>query len=117
MATPLTAAATAALKSALSRDHGGAKLHVTVVDALVAYFAGRGEALTDLPLDYPLRGHEDYERRWLAKLRSATVMDEGDQIDFLCFGQRRDRRRARPVVVRPPAAWRKWRCVGVGGSR
>ena len=89
MATPLTAAATAALKSALSREHGGAKLHVTVVDALVAYFAGRGEALTDLPLDYPLRGHEDYERRWLAKLRSATVMDEGDQIDFLLWTKAR----------------------------
>ena len=85
MAATLSGAASAALKSALGREHGGLKLHPTVVDALVTYFAGRGEALTELPLEYPSRGTEDFERRWLAKLRAATVADEGDQVDFLLW--------------------------------
>ena len=51
MSTALGAAATAALESALKREHGGMKLHADSVAALVAYFAGRGEAVTDLPLD------------------------------------------------------------------
>ena len=48
-ATPLAAAAKAALKSALEREHGGLKLHVSVVTPLVDYFAARGEAVTELP--------------------------------------------------------------------
>ena len=64
MVTVLSSAATAALKSALQREHGGLTLHVLTVEALVTYFAGRGEALTDLPLEYPSRGSEDFERRW-----------------------------------------------------
>ena len=89
MTTALGAAATAALESVLKREHGGMKLHGDCVAALVAYFAGRGEAVTDLPLDYPLRGSEDFERRWLAKLRAAKVADEGDQVDFLLWTKAR----------------------------
>ena len=89
MATPLSSAAAAALKSALGREHGGLKLHSSVVDALVTYFSGRGEALTELPLDYPVRGSEDFERRWMAKLRSASIMDEGDQVDFVLWTKAR----------------------------
>ena len=74
-ATPLAAAAEAALKSALGREFGGLRLHINVVTQLVAYFAARGEAVTELPLDYPLRGTDDWERRWLAKLRAAGVAD------------------------------------------
>ena len=90
MAAPLADAAKAALKSALERVYDGAKLHPTVVAALVAYFAGRGEALTDLSFDYPQRGSvDDFERRWLAKLRSATITDEGDQVDFILWTKAR----------------------------
>ena len=88
-ATPLGAAAEAALKSALQREHGGIKLNAALVTPLVTYFAGRGEAVTELPLDYPLRGTEDFERRWLAKLRAAGVADEGDQVDFLLWTKAR----------------------------
>ena len=88
-ATPLGAAAEAALKSALQREHGGIKLNAALVTPLVAYFAGRGEAVTELPLDYPLRGTEDFERRWLAKLRAAGVADEGDQVDFILWTKAR----------------------------
>ena len=56
MAAPLGDAAKAALKSALERVYDGARLHPVVVAALVTYFAGRGEALTDLSFDYPSRG-------------------------------------------------------------
>ena len=83
MATPLSGAAQAALQAALEREHGGIKLHVSTVTALVSYFVVRGEALTELPLNFPLRGTDEFERRWLAKLRAATVADEGDPIDFL----------------------------------
>ena len=89
MATALSDAGKAALKSALEREFGGLRLHVTVVSALVTYFAGRGEALVDLPLDYPLRASDDFERRWLAKLRSAGVADEGDQVDFMLWTKAR----------------------------
>ena len=40
-------------------------------------------------MDYPLRGQDDFERRWLAKLRSASVLDEGDQVDFLLWTKAR----------------------------
>jgi len=88
-ATPLGAAATAAVTSALQREHGGIRLNIALVTPLVAYFSGRGEAVTELPLDYPLRGTEDFERRWLAKLRAAGVTDEGDQVDFLLWTKAR----------------------------
>ena len=60
-------------------------MNVALVTPLIAYFAGRGEAVTELPLAYPLRGTEYFERRWLAKLRAAGVTDEGDQVDFLLW--------------------------------
>ena len=90
MAAPLGDAVKAALKSALERVYDGARLQPNVVAALVAYFAGRGEALTDLSFDYLSRGSvEDFERRWLAKLRAATIADEGDQVDFILWTKAR----------------------------
>ena len=96
---PQDAAREAAIKCEFGKVYDGRRLRDPLQQLLVAYFAGRGEAVTELPLDYPLRGHEDFERRWLAKLRAALVADEGDQVDFLLWTKARSapsRQRGRP---------------------
>ena len=36
-----------------------------------------------------MRSTDDFERRWLAKLRAAEVKDEGDQVDFILWTKAR----------------------------
>ena len=71
----LGSAAEAAIKAAYSRQHGDVKLHVSVVGMMTEYHAGRGEALTELPLDVPRDATlaKAHDRRWRAKLAAAGV--------------------------------------------
>ena len=74
------------MRGALCRKHGiYTNAKKTLVDPLVAYYLGRGEVLTDIPLDVPSANKEDHVRRWRARLSAAKVTDEGDIEDFLLW--------------------------------
>ena len=79
----------AAIRGALGRTHGVYKLARPLVDALVTYYLGRGESLTDIPLDVPSGGTVAHERRWRARLLAAAVTDAGDSEDFLLWMEAR----------------------------
>ena len=79
----------AAIRGALGRTHGVYKLARPLVDALVTYYIGRGESLTDIPLDIPSGGTVAHERRWRARLTAASVTDAGDAEDFLLWMEAR----------------------------
>ena len=78
------------MRGALCRKHGiYTNAKKTLVDPLVAYYLGRGEVLTDIPLDVPSANKEDHVRRWRARLSAAKVTDEGDIEDFLLWMEAR----------------------------
>ena len=77
---PLSEAAAAALDAEFSRIYRGRALHATYQRAkLIEYFCGRGEGLTDLPLDVEKDSLEEWRLMWTTLAESAGVSDAADE--------------------------------------
>ena len=85
MAAPLGAADEAAHKARWGEVVGGMRLHVSVQDAMRAYFCGRGEKVPALPWALEGMNDEAWVRRWTARLHAAGIKDEGDEEDFILW--------------------------------
>ena len=92
---PLGGAAEAALRAELSIRHGRFNLsRPLIVDRLVAFLAGRGEGVNDLPFDLDNDDEETWEDEWRRVAISAGIADELDQDRFIFWL----RARSRPII-------------------
>ena len=64
---------------------GGMRLHVSVQDAMRAYFCGRGEKVPALPWALEGMNDEAWVRRWTARLHAAGIKDDVKAMRSVCM--------------------------------
>jgi hypothetical protein len=95
---PLGDVAKAAHAALWQQRHGGRTLAKELVqDKLNGYFAGRGEAVVDLPIDVDVDDVEGWRVEWRAIAASAGIDDEVDRERLIKFLEKRS---AGPVGIK-----------------
>ena len=87
---PLGDAAKAAHAALWSARHGGRVLgQERVQDKLIAYFAGRGEAVIDLPVDVDVNDKDSWRSEWKLIATSAGIDDDVDVARLVMWLEKR----------------------------
>ena len=69
-----------ALKGLFAASYDRFRLPTSVVDALVAFFDGRGESVVDLSLACEAADLASFEAEWKAYARDSGITSDGDKI-------------------------------------
>ena len=111
---PLDDVAKAAVRAELARPHGKYSLRDGVHGALVVFFAGRGESVTELGLDVDRDDEKSWEAVWRSTLEEAKVESKRDQATFFASWRALDARRPAPeaAVQQAREMARRARCNG-----